>query len=90
MSDTDRLRVRKDYAWVILSFAFALMTLGAGYVLARPLIHEGQPVKESLQILATVLAVPAFLLISLYNRISSETIGVILGALIGFALGRIG
>ena len=80
----------KDLVWVVLSFLFAFGLLGAGWSLGGKLIHDSQPIKESLQVIATITAIPAFLLMATYNRISQETIGVIIGAMIGFALGKFG
>lgn len=54
------------------------------------LIHEGQPLKESLQIITLATGIPAFLLMAAWNRLSQETIGVILAGVIGFALGKFG
>lgn len=89
-TDAESLKVKKDFVWNILLYAFAAFLLFVGWNISGRLIHDGQPLTDSLKILTTILAVPCFLLIAAFNRISAETIGVIIGAIIGFGLGKIG
>ena len=85
----ERLKVLKDLSWNIGMFVMALALLIVGCLLGSRLIRDGQAITDSLKIIVAVEALPTFLLIAAYNRISAETIGVLFGAIIGFALGKI-
>jgi len=87
--DTEHLKTWKDLIWNAGMFLTTFALLGFGAFFSGQLIREGQPVAESLKIITAAEVIPVFLLMSAYNRISAETIGVILGAIIGFALGKI-
>lgn len=86
----EKLKVKKDLLWNIFMFAVTMALLGLGYFLSAKLIHDGQPLTDSLKIIIVAQAIPVFFLVTAYNRISSETVGVTIGAIIGFALGKIG
>jgi len=58
-------------------------------LLGRNLIRTDQPA-ESIKVIAIVTGIPAFIALAAYNRLSSDAIGTILGAIIGYALGKVG
>ena len=89
MSDAEYLKMKKDFAWNIAMYLIVLAMLIVGSSFGYRLIHEGQPLKESLQIMTLVIAIPAFVLMVAWNRVSQETVGVILATVLGFALGKI-
>lgn len=89
MSNVELLKVKKDFIWNIGMFSVAIGLLVVGSLFGIRMIHDGQPTKDSLQILATVTAIPTFFLVAAFNRISAETVGVLLGAIIGFGLGKL-
>jgi hypothetical protein len=80
----------KGIVWNLSQSIFCIVLLLVGAYFAQGLLVKGQPFKESIQIVGIVLALPAFVLMAMYDRMSRETIGVIAAGLIGFAVGKIG
>jgi hypothetical protein len=89
MTNVEMAKVRKDSLWNVLILAMAVALLIAGCFLGRDLIRPDQPLADSLKIISVITGVPAFLVIAAYNRISSDAISTVLGALIGYGVGKI-
>jgi uncharacterized membrane protein YoaK (UPF0700 family) len=89
MSDVEMARVRKDNLWNFLILGLAIALLVVGCFLGKNLIRADQPLADSLKIIGVITGVPAFLVIAAYNRISSDAISTILGALIGYGAGKL-
>jgi hypothetical protein len=85
----ERIKAWKDLIWNIAIFTLAGFLLFVGWDLGRQLIKVDQPA-ESIRVIAIVSGIPAFLVLAGYNRLSSDAIGTILGAIIGYAPGRVG
>ena len=89
MSDVEYLKVKKDFAWNIGLYTITFVMLLVGWHFGITLIHEHNPsIGESLKITALATAIPAFVLTTAWNRLSPETVGVILASVIGFAFGK--
>jgi uncharacterized membrane protein YoaK (UPF0700 family) len=88
-TDVELARVRKDTLWNVFILILAVAILVAGCFLGKNLIKPDQPLADSLKIIGVVTGVPAFLVIAAYKRISSDAITTVLGALIGFGVGKI-
>jgi hypothetical protein len=87
MSDTNKINAIKDFAWTIGVFTIAIGLLVAGCILGYQLIDPQRTI-DSLKIIVAAEAIPVFFLIATYQRMSGETVGVILGTVMGFALGK--
>jgi hypothetical protein len=88
MNDVEHLKVKKEFAWNVGLYLVALAMLLVGWQLGLILLSKNLTVPQSLQVMALSTTFPAFLLIVAWKRISQETIGVILAALVGFAFGK--
>jgi hypothetical protein len=89
MDDTEYLKVKKDLLWNIGMYLVAFAMLAIGWHFGLRLLDKGESFKESLQIMTLATVIPAFFLMVAWNRLSQETVGVILATVLGFALGKI-
>ena len=89
MTDAESLKIKKDFAWNMGLYVSALAMLFVEWHLAVTLLRDLKPtLKDVLQVMTAATIIPGFLLMTAWNRITQETIGLILGAIIGFALGK--
>jgi hypothetical protein len=89
MTDVEYLSAKKDFWWNVGLSVIAFAMLLAGWHFGITLIREHNPtIADSLKIMALATAIPAFVLMVAWNRLSPETVGVILASVIGFALGK--
>jgi len=89
MSNAEVILAKKDFAWNIGIFIIALALLATGFYLGMRLVDPAKPA-ESLRVIAIAEAIPVFFIIATYRRLSAETIGALSGAILGFALGKVG
>ena len=87
--DKETIEAWKNFVTNLLMFGFVALTLGVGAYFGRSLIHAGQPLKDSLQVLVIITAIPTLIFGMAWNRISQETIGVLFGIILGFAMGKV-
>lgn len=90
LEETKRLEALKNLVWNILMYVFALLLLVVSCYFGSRLLRDGQSVEEQLKILVVVLGIPAFVVVVAWDRLPRETVGAILAAVIGYAIGKIG
>jgi hypothetical protein len=90
MNDAEHSKARNEFARNVGASFLVFLMLIINWHLGFRLIHQGQPLKDSLQIMTLATAFPAFVITVVWNRISRETIGMIIAAVLGFALGKFG
>jgi hypothetical protein len=78
----------KNFFWNVMMFGFAAAVLGVGVFFAVKFSKEGQPLKETLQLLTLTTVVPGFIFLAAADKIPKETAGALISALIGFAIGK--
>ena len=72
----------------ILMYIFVAALLAVGVVFALKFAKEGQPLKETLQVMTLTIVVPGFIFLAAADKINKETAGALISALIGFAIGK--
>jgi len=91
MSDDERAaieRERKNFWWNVMMYSFAGALLLVGLVFALKFSKEGQPLKETLQLMTLTIVVPGFIFLAAFDKIPKEAAGALISALIGFAIGK--
>ena len=67
-----------------------LMVAGTLCVIFTPRLIERDGMRRAIQFLTVVLVVPTILILALRNILQAETVGTLLGGLIGYLLSGIG
>ena len=70
--------------------AILLMVAGTLCVIFTPRLIERDGMRRAIQFLSVVLVVPAILILALRGILQAETVGTLIGALIGYLLSGIG
>ena len=83
------MKERKDLVWNLGMYAFTILLLALGAYFGIRFIRDGISFKDSLQIMTLALAIPGFVFLAATNKIPSETVGALISALVGFALGKV-
>ena len=89
MSEAARVAMEwKNLWWNLMMYIFAAALLGVGVLFALKFSKEGQPLKDTLQLMTLTIVVPGFVFLAAADKIPKETAGALISALIGFAIGR--
>ncbi|MCK2165136.1 hypothetical protein [Thalassospira xiamenensis] len=78
---------RKDFWWNILSFILSIFMLGSGVFFALILLDDVDGFEEKMRLVTISFGFPIFFILSIYKRIESQTIGLIISAVIAFIIG---
>jgi hypothetical protein len=90
MSDAAEIeRERKNFWWNVMMFGFAAALLVVGVIFAMKFSKEGQPLKDTIQLMTLTIVVPGFIFLAAADKVPKETAGALISALIGFAIGKI-
>jgi hypothetical protein len=91
MSEDSEVAIQREWknlVWNAMMFGFAATLLGVGVFFAIKFSKEGQPLKDSLQLLTLTTIIPGFIFLAAADKIPKETSGALISALIGFAIGK--
>jgi len=65
-------RERKNFWWNIMMYMFAAALLAVGVVFALKFSKEGQPLKETPQVMTLTIVVPGFIFLAAADKINKE------------------